>query len=223
MPVVLAQSLDTVNDKVAGLVNAALKSLPLIGIAVVVGIVALIVARVLAGLAHRGMQRSGARPIAVDLLSKLVRGVLYFVAVLFALSVAGAPVGSALGALAVFGLAIGLAAQEVFGNFIAGLILLWRQPFESGDQIISGDHEGTVDTIDLRVTQLIDYDGEIIMIPNSDVFTNALINLTRRGRRRTRVTIGVDYDDDHNHAREVIREASRASMASTTIRRSRCC
>lgn len=207
MFIVLAQSLDTVNDKVADLVNAALASLPLIGI---VGIVALVAARILAGLAHRGLQRSGARPIAVDLLSKLVRGVLYFVAVLFALSVAGAPVGSALGALAVFGLAIGLAAQEVFGNFIAGLILLWRQPFEAGDQTISGDHEGTVDTIDLRVTQLIDYDGEIIMIPNSDVFTNALINLTRRGRRRTRVTIGVDYDDDHNHAREVIRDAVQA-------------
>lgn len=178
MVVVLAQALDTVNQKVSDLVNAALASLPVVGIAVIVGIVAFVVARVVAGVAHRGLQRSGARPIAVGLLSTLVRGALYFVAALFTLSVAGVPVGSVLGALVVFGLAIGLAiglaAQEVFGNFIAGLILLWRQPFESGDQIITGDHDGTVDTIDLRVTQLI------------------------------------DYDDDHNQACEVIREAVQA-------------
>lgn len=207
MSVVLAQSFDTVVDKVDELVAGFLASLPLVAIALVVGVVALLVARVLAGVAGSGLERSGARPIAVDLLSKLVRYGLYFLAVLFALSVAGVPVGSVLGALAVFGIAIGLAAQEVFGNFIAGLILLWRQPFEAGDQIVTGDHEGTVDTIDLRVTRLIDYDGELILIPNHDVYTNPLINLTRRGSRRTRVVIGVDYDDDHNEAREVIRGA----------------
>lgn len=87
MLVVLAQSLDTVNDKVTDVVNTGLASLPLIGIALVVGVGA----RVLSGLAHRGLQRSGARPIAVDLLSNLVRGGLYFVAALFARSVAGVP------------------------------------------------------------------------------------------------------------------------------------
>ncbi len=210
MRVVLAQSLDTINQKVTDLIEAGLSGLPLIAIALVAGLVAFIVARVLGGLAQRGLQRSGAKPIAVGLLSKLVRGGLYFLAALFTLSVAGVPVGSVLGALAVFGIALGLAAQEVIGNFIAGLILLWRQPFESGDQIITGDHEGTVETIDLRVTQLVNYDGEVIMIPNHDVFTNPLVNLTRRDRRRTRVMIGVDYDDDHNQAREVIRAAVQA-------------
>lgn len=209
MLIVLAQSIDTVNRQVSDLIDGFLASLPFIGIGVVVGIIGLVVARVLANGLHTGLSRTKAGPIAVNLISKLVRGLLYLAAVLFALSVAGVPVGSVLGALAVFGIALGLAAQDVIGNFIAGLILLWRQPFRSGDQIISGDHEGTVDTIDLRVTQLVDYDGELIMIPNHDVFTNPLINLTRRGRRRTRVIVGVDYDDDHNAAREIIRNAVR--------------
>ncbi len=210
MQAVLAQSLDTVTQKISELYETGLRSLPIIGIALLAGVIAFVVARVLGSLAQRGLERSGARPIAIGLLSKLARGGLYLLAALFTLSVAGVPIGSVLGALAVFGIALGLAAQEVIGNFIAGLILLWRQPFESGDQIISGDHEGTVDTIDLRVTQLIDYDGEVIMIPNHDVFTTPLINLTRRDRRRTRVIIGVDYDDDHNEAREVIRAAVQA-------------
>lgn len=206
-PPLLAQSIDTVNTKVSDLVEAFLAGLPFVVLGVVTGLIALLIARVLANGVETGLNRSKAGPIAVSLISKLIRGVLYFLAVLFALSVAGVPVGSVLGALAVFGIALGLAAQEVIGNFIAGLILLWRQPFKAGDQVISGDHEGTVDTIDLRVTQLIDYDGELIMIPNHDVFTTPLINLTRRGRRRSRVVVGVDYDDDHNLARDVIRAA----------------
>lgn len=210
MPVVLAQSFDTVSDKVARLVDGFLASLPLIGLGLVTALVALIVAWAVANAAQRGLGHSGAGPIAVSLLSKLLRGLLYFLAVLFALSVAGVPVGSVLGGLAVFGIAIGLAAQDVIGNFIAGLILLWRQPFKAGDQVMTGDHEGTVETIDLRVTHLIDYDGELILVPNHDVFTNPLVNLTRRGKRRSRVVVGVDYDDDHNQAREVIRRAVEA-------------
>lgn len=57
------------------------------------------------------------------------------------------------------------------------------------------------------MTHLIDYDGELILVPNHDVFTNPLANLTRRRKRPTRVVVGVDYDDDHNQAREVIRRA----------------
>lgn len=210
MRVVVAQSLEPVTDKVDELVDQFLASLPLLALGVAVAVVGLVVARLLVRGAHSGLQRSGAGPIAVNLLSRLTAYALYFLALLFGLSVAGVPVGSVLGALAVFGIAIGLAAQEVIGNFIAGLILLWRQPFVAGDQIISGDHEGTVETIDLRVTHLIDYDGELVLIPNHDVFTSPLTNLTRRGSRRSRVVVGVDYDDDHNEAREVLREAVRA-------------
>ena len=127
-----------------------LAGVPLLALGLATAVVALLVARVVANTVRAGLRRSGAGTIAVDLISKLVRGALYFVAVLFALSVAGVPVGSVLGAMAVFGIAL---------------------------------------------------------VPNHDVFTNPLTNLTRRGRRRTRVVIGVDYDDDHNQAREVIREA----------------
>ena len=207
MAVVLAQSLDTVTGRITQLVEAFLASLPLVVVGLVVAAIALIAARWLANSIARALRRSDAGPLAVDMLSRLARALLYLLAVLFALSVTGVPVGGMLGALAVFGIAVGLAAREVFANFIAGLLLAWRQPFKAGDQIITGDYQGTVDTIDLRVTHLIDDDGELILIPNHDVYTNPLINLTTRGPRRNRVTIGVDYDDDHNGAREIIRAA----------------
>jgi small conductance mechanosensitive channel len=61
--------------------------------------------------------------------------------------------------------------------------------------------------VDLRVTRLIDYDGELVLIPNRDVYNNTLVNLTRRGKRRTVVMVGVDYRDDHDDARAVILDA----------------
>ncbi len=63
--------------------------------------------------------------------------------------------------------------------------------------------------IDLRATTIIDYDGEKIIVPNRDVYQNPLINLTERGSRRTRVMVGVSYDDDQDDARDVISRAAR--------------
>jgi small-conductance mechanosensitive channel len=146
----------------------------------------------------------------VVLLSRLVRLLGIIGALLLMLSVAGVEVGSVLAALAVAGVAVGLAVQGILENFIAGVILLVRKPFSAGDQVRSGEFEGTVESIDLRVTNLIDYDGEIILIPNRDVYNDPLVNLTRRGKRRTVVVVGVDYRDDHDDARAVIFDAVRS-------------
>ncbi len=184
---------ELVTDKLNELYQAFLRSLPLIGIGLVVGIIAVAIALFLANLASRGLDRTGGDKIATNLIGRLVRFALVVIAVLFSLSVAGVPVG--------------LAVQGILENFIAGVILLIRKPFTAGDQIISGDYEGAVETIDLRVTHLIDYDGQLILIPNNDVYSTPLVNLTRRGARRSRMMIGVDYDDDHDAARDLIHEA----------------
>ncbi|MBW3659485.1 MAG: mechanosensitive ion channel family protein, partial [Actinobacteria bacterium] len=86
----------------------------------------------------------------------------------------------------------------------SGILLLSRKPFRAGDQIRVGELEGTVDDIDLRVTKLVDYNGELLLIPNADVFRSTLVNRTRRGMRRTVVPVGIDYRDDHDRAREII-------------------
>ena len=146
--------------------------------------------------------------MVVGLLGRVVRVLLIALALLVALSVAGVAVGPALAGLGVAGLAIGLAVQGIIENFVAGVILIVRRPFREGDQIIvCGTHEGTVHTIDLRVTQLIDYDGEKILIPNAEVYKNAIVNLTHADARRTRVVVSVDYRDDQDEARAVIAEA----------------
>jgi len=97
--------------------------------------------------------------------------------------------------------------QSILENFIAGILILVRKPFTPGDQIRVNEFEGTVEDVNLRVTKLRDYDGESILVPNNQVLASPIINLTARPARRTRVSIGVDYRDDHDAAREVIRAA----------------
>lgn len=138
--------------------------------------------------------------VVTGLGERLVRLLVVVAAALLALSVAGVPVGAALAGLGIAGLAIAFALQSILENFVAGIILILRKPFTHGEQIVIGEHEGTVDDIDLRVTRLVDYDGEQIIIPNGEVFSSTILNLIRRGKRRTRVVVGIDYRDDHNAA-----------------------
>ncbi|HEX6255317.1 MAG TPA: mechanosensitive ion channel family protein [Euzebyales bacterium] len=205
-----ADAVTDVADEARTFGSMVLDQLPVIATALLVGLVAMLGALALARLVERALSRTRADHVAVVLLSRLVRLAGLIGAALLTLSIAGVEVGSVLAGLAVIGVAVGLAVQGILENFIAGVILLVRKPFSAGDQIRSAEFEGTVESLDLRVTHLIDYDGETILIPNRDVYNNPLVNLTRRGKRRTVVMVGVDYRDDHDEARAIILDAVRA-------------
>ncbi len=101
--------------------------------------------------------------------------------------------GDVIGLLGLGSVAIGFAFQDIFKNFLAGILLLLEEPFRLGDQVIMGDYEGTVEAIKIRSTQLRTYTGELVEIPNAIVFTNPVRVLTAFRSRRTDLDIGVDY------------------------------
>ena len=189
--------------------SALIDQLPRLITAIAIGAVALAAALLLAKAVERALGRTRADHVAVVMLSRIARLLGVIGAILLGLSISGVHVGSVLAGLAVIGVAVGLAVQSTLENFVAGIVLMVRKPFLAGDQVRSGEFEGTIESIDLRVTRILDYDGEIVLIPNRDVYNNPLINLTRRGKRRTVVMVGVDYRDDHDYARTVIVEAVR--------------
>lgn len=202
--------LDRLQEAARELGGAIVDQLPLI----VLGLVVFGIGLAIVGLIHRGIVR-GTSSDRLDasvarLVQTLSRAVLVMLVVVLALSVAGVNVGALLAAIGIAGLAIAFALQSILENFIAGILLLWRKPFRPGDQVRLGDHEGVVDDIDLRVTTLIDYDGEVVLLPNATVFADPIINRTHRGRRRTTVLVGVDYRDDHDGARDVLLDAVRS-------------
>ncbi|MEO1209997.1 MAG: mechanosensitive ion channel family protein [Cyanobacteria bacterium J06638_20] len=105
----------------------------------------------------------------------------------------GLQLGDVIALLGLGSVAIGFAFQDIFKNFLAGILLLLEEPFQLGDQVIVSDYEGTVETVNIRFTKLQTYSGEIIEIPNSIIFTSAVKVLTANDARRTELDIGVDY------------------------------
>jgi small conductance mechanosensitive channel len=192
--------LDVLRVAVEQLAAGFVARLPVIGLALVILVLGLVATRYVVHGVQRGMRRGRIDESVQQLVVMVLRVGLVIGVVLFSLSVAGVSVGAALAGLGLAGLALAFALQSILENFVAGLLILIRKPFRRGDQIVTGDFEGTVQDIDLRVTRLVDYDGELLLVPNATVFTEPLVNLTRRGSRRTRVTIGIDYRDDHDAA-----------------------
>ncbi len=97
--------------------------------------------------------------------------------------------------------------MTLLGDYAAGVLLRYRRLFADGDQIISGSFEGTVIKLSLRYTTLDTHDGMRVYLPNKDVLTNALINVTANGSRRSDFAIGVAYGTDLSQARRVVIDA----------------
>lgn len=121
----------------------------------------------------------------------------------------GLGLGDIVALLGLGSVAVGFAFQDIFKNFLAGVILLLQQPFRIGDQIIVDTYEGTVEEISLRSTQIRTYRGEEVVIPNATVFTNTLQVLTAMPKRRTDLEIGVDYNTPLSFAVDTLLKAVR--------------
>lgn len=86
------------------------------------------------------------------------------------------PQNSLLAMMASFGLAVGLAAQDVIRNVISGVLILFEKPFRVGDMVNIGDHYGEVQTIGLRSVRLHTFDDNIITVPNATVMSQSVSN-----------------------------------------------
>lgn len=118
---------------------------------------------------------------------------------LIALDLLGATalVGAVIGSAGVVGIVVGFAFRDVAENYLAGVLLSLRRPFEPGDHIIvGGKHEGRVMALNARATTLMTLDGTHLRLPNAMVFKEVLLNLTRNPRRRFRFALGVNAEED---------------------------
>ncbi len=86
--------------------------------------------------------------------------------------------------LGIGGVAIGFAFQNILQNFLAGLLLLWSQPFRVGDEIKMDSYEGTVEEIQTRATIIKTFDERTVVIPNADLFTHSVTVNTGFENRR---------------------------------------
>ena len=173
----------------------------------VVFVAAIVLSRGLKLVIRRLVARRSSDPAIGDLIGRLVAYTIVVFGLIYALDQLGVQVGPLLGALGIVGIAVAFALKDILENFVAGLLLQIRRPFSYGDQIISGDVEGTVRSIDARSVTVATPDGETVHLPSSQVITAAIVNHTQLGKRRTTIPIGVSYGTDLRRARDAFRDA----------------
>ena len=177
--------------------------------AIIVMIAGLLFARILTrAIGARVRRRAPQRINVVAVLEKIVFDVLAIVIVLMAMNIAGIPIGifAFLGGALAIGLGFG--AQNLFNNFISGLIITFEQPIRIGDLIEVGDHLGNVKHVGARCTLIRRTDGIDVLVPNSYLLENALVNWTLSDQlMRTSVTVGIAYGSPTQTAAKLIRQA----------------
>lgn len=140
---------------------------------------------------------------------RLSQGVLIFVGLLVSLSIVfpSFRASDLIQLLGISSVAIGFAFRDILQNFLAGILILLTEPFRIGDQIVYGGFEGTVEDIQTRATFLQTYDGRRVIIPNSNLFTNAVTINTAFPQRRMQYDVGIGVGDDIDRAKALILEA----------------
>ena len=119
--------------------------------------------------------------------------------------------GKLIGALGIGSVAIGFAFKDIFQNLLSGILLLLSEPFRIGDQIISGNFEGTVEDIQIRATTIRTYDGRKVVIPNSQLYTSPMTVNTAYSQRRLEFDVGIGYENNIIDAQQVILSVLKAA------------
>ena len=116
-------------------------------------------------------------------------------------------VTSILAGAGIVGLAVAFAFQDIAANFISGIFISFRRPISVGHIVKIKDYMGKVEEINMRDTKLLTFQGQMVIIPNKDVYQNPIENYSLLGKRRFDITIGISYGDDLEKVRDVTMEA----------------
>jgi small conductance mechanosensitive channel len=191
-------------DKLDGWLEQAVLLLPNF----LVGVVVVVFFWLLAKLVKKATDRL-LEPILPTQIARLLASVGYLAmltaGVFVALGVLGLnkTVTSLLAGAGILGLAIGFAFQDIAANFMSGILLALRRPFVLGELIEANGFFGTVQKISLRSTEIRSPQGQLVLVPNRQVFENPIVNYSRSGERRVDLAVGVAYGDDLEKARRV--------------------
>lgn len=200
--------LDLIWNSLYGLLNSFLYRLPYIVFAIIVFSLFLLVARIVSSAINAAGKRTRLDATLADLLGRLASFLITVLAI-FVGAVIIFPAfkpGDLVAGLGITSVAVGFAFKDVLQNFFAGILILWRKPFIVGDQLRFKEYEGTVEAITVRSTRLKTFDGERAVIPNGDIYTNAVLVKTAYEKRRVKFIVGIGYLDDIEAGREAIRK-----------------
>ena len=201
--------IETLTDQLTQMGTEAVQVMPYIAIALLLLFCTGLFAKFAVGLVDKMAGKTSLRPSLRNLIHTLVRLGIWVFGILVASIIVfpGVTVGSLIAGLGIGAVAIGFAFQDIFENFLAGVLIMIREKMRIGDVIECEGIVGKVEHITLRETHIRSLSGELTVVPNSILFKNPVEILTDKEQRRHDVVIGVSYDTDLDTAADVIRKA----------------
>lgn len=175
-----------------------------IAVAIAIFVIGKFIAKMITNLLRAALKRTNTDAILVGFLGNIAYGILLVAVVLASIDSLGVNVTSLLAILGAAGLAVGLALKDSLSNFASGVMMIIFRPFKIGDFISAGGNSGVVDEIGLFCTLLHTGDNQRIIVPNSAIMGNTIVNTSALPTRRIDLVIGIGYDDNIGQARDIV-------------------
>lgn len=196
-------------DQLQAMTRVAVTTLPSLVIGALVLAAAWILARFAANIVRQLSGRTRLRGDLRELMETLTKVAIWLVGFLLAATIVipGFTFGGMVAGLGIGAVAIGFAFQDIFKNFLAGVLIMLREKMRIGDLIECEDIRGKVEHISLRETHVRQLSGELTVVPNSLLFEKPVQIVTDRPIRRDETMLAIDFDNDLDAARAAIAEA----------------
>lgn len=202
-------ALKIVIESILKMGEGLLESVPNIIISIFFLFVTWVIYRIVINLLGNFFSRIKLRKSLSELFLKLTGIGIWVIGALIAMTIIfpGITPGKILTVLGLGSIAIGFAFKDIFENFLAGILILFREPFQIQDFIECEGIEGFVEDITIRDTHIRRVDGQRIVIPNAMLFKNPVYVRTDLDRRRITIICGIAYGESIEQARGIIRNA----------------
>jgi small-conductance mechanosensitive channel len=147
------------------------------------------------------------------LFSRLIAGFLVVLGILSAMTIIipSFDFGSLIAGLGFTSFVIGFATKDILNNFLSGILILWQRPFHIGDYLFVGSHQGRVEYIGVRATSLRKDDGELVLVPNGDMYSSALTVRGAGSNRRMSLKFNLGYEVEIERAKTITLDALRST------------
>ncbi|MCB9046588.1 MAG: mechanosensitive ion channel [Chitinophagales bacterium] len=204
-----SKTYDILAEKLSSWVVEFIKMLPNLVLAAFVFVVGLFLARILKRVSRKLIAKISGQLTINNLFASFIHVLFIGVTIFVTLSILKLEkaVTSILAGAGIIGLALAFAFQDIAANFISGVFITFRRPIHIGDIVKLADYMGKIQDINLRDTVLLTFQGQKVIIPNKDVFQNAIENYTMLGKRRMDLTVGISYGDDLEKVKRIVLEA----------------
>jgi small conductance mechanosensitive channel len=201
----LQKAFQLIEQKLTLWLRELVRLLPNLALAALVLVVGIYLSKLARRLSQKAVNRLSHGAVITNLLASVIYIICIGITLFAALSILrlDKAVTSILAGAGIAGLALAFAFQDIAANFMSGILITIRKPVRVGDIVKIKDYMGKVQSINLRDTVLLTFQGQMVIIPNKEVQQNPIENFSLLGRRRMDISIGVSYSENLPQVQQV--------------------